>query len=220
MSSDDAPVAEARYQLEMACMAWEDGKAGFPTNEIDTLIRLAEQRGREQEKQRARAYDDYAYRNLAVRAEQAEARVAAYRQFIADYPPLHEARCERNRDILKREDWCKCGLAADLTALDATPSSEVASLKRWRYTVNIKNLLDPQKPIHEVARELVDVLRKGLRHEDLDEAEGMCGIIDAFEEIADNPNASVAEFDFYLDDLYDFADSRNIWLGFRTEAQP
>jgi hypothetical protein len=75
----------------------------------------------------------------------------------------------------------------------------------WRRTLNIKQFLDPSKPLARVRDPMVSMLRLDGAY---DANQEFAEIVDWLAEAAD-----VEDFDTALADLYDWADQHRIWMG-------
>lgn len=81
----------------------------------------------------------------------------------------------------------------------------------WDYSVNIKQFLNPDKSVIEVATAVTQELKRlppGL----VNSIEFM-EIMDVFEEAVELNDVEV--FDAGLSDLYDWADEKRVWLGLK-----
>lgn len=78
-------------------------------------------------------------------------------------------------------------------------------MTRWKRTIKIKHLLDPDKPFEQVRDAVVAVLkadRAWLQDEDY------TAVVDEMAE-----TDTVHYFDACLDVLYDWADAERVWIG-------
>jgi hypothetical protein len=85
-------------------------------------------------------------------------------------------------------------------------------MSNWKYTVNIKQYLsedDSAEAIRKAARNIHNILTESnIPPEVLRDVAYEIGYIGySFEQ------PSLEEFNFLLDNLYDWADSNNVWLG-------
>lgn len=79
-------------------------------------------------------------------------------------------------------------------------------MTNWRRTINIKDIIDPDKPAQEVAKAIAAKLRRAIpKWEDDDQlSEALWGFDDA---------QTTEDVDSALTDLYNWADFELIWLG-------
>ena len=92
-------------------------------------------------------------------------------------------------------------------------------MSTWLTTVNIKDLLtedDSEEAVITAANGIVGRLRTladpgGSLADSLDTLT-LCEILNTFKDLAEN-NPDVQEFNWVLDELYDWADDNRVWLG-------
>jgi hypothetical protein len=80
----------------------------------------------------------------------------------------------------------------------------------WRRTINIKQYLDPDKPLPEVRDAIVAVLRNDRAYLS-QRGGGDLDFMDLVDEMAETQ--SVPDFDLCLSALYDWADNQLVWIG-------
>lgn len=83
-------------------------------------------------------------------------------------------------------------------------------VRPWLHSINIKQYLDPNKPLADVVAGVlreIDRLPEDLRNSSL----ALENVRDIFEEAIDLNDTDV--FDDGLSELYDWADDNRVWLG-------